>query len=86
MSRPGDLDWREVKRRLMHGGMKLRPWEIQRLTLAEIVLALDEDTEKPRRPSGSVDLSDPGTREEYAAWVRSLTPTERIQAMRDGRL
>ena len=35
----------------MHGGLKMRPWEIMQLTLPEVALALDEDVSKPRAPS-----------------------------------
>ena len=40
-----------VYRRLMHGKQRLRIWEIDCMTEAEVALALDDDLEKPRPPS-----------------------------------
>jgi hypothetical protein len=84
--RQTEIDWREIKRRLMHGSMKLRPWEIQRMTFAEIVLALDEDVSKPRPPSGSYDLSAPGAKQAHHEWLRSLNLEERLDAYAEGLL
>lgn len=50
---PGDLDWELIYRRLMFGKGRYRPWEIDRMTAAEIALALDDDLETPRPPAGS---------------------------------
>jgi hypothetical protein len=50
---PGPIDWVNVYRRLMHGKQRLRIWEIDEMTEAEVALALDDDLEKPRPPSYS---------------------------------
>lgn len=65
----------------MHGRPRLRPWEIERLTVPELALALDQDIDSRRTPSGGA----PKSHEEvlaYAAWWRGLTPRERIEQHR----
>ncbi len=57
------------------------------MTIAEIALCLADDLEQVDPPEGAV----PGIRTvaesfEFAAWLRSLTPLERLQWERDGRL
>lgn len=71
------MDWPEITRRLFHGRMRLRPWEIERMTVPELILALDDDLEKSRGPTGSVPLTP-----EYIAWWRSLTVEDRIAQAR----
>jgi len=84
MTRPEDIDWYEIERRLMHGTMRLRPWEIDRLTVPELVLALDSDLETRRAPGGGVALGKVmGDREAYATWWRSMTPLERLNYYRE---
>lgn len=68
----------------MHGGMKLRPWEIDQLSLAEIVLALDDDLEgsKSKPPAGSTPIGSQAELDALAARLRSLTPRERFEMER----
>jgi hypothetical protein len=66
----------------MHGGMKLRPWEIDRLSWAEVAAALDEDLDQKKPPPGSAPLNDPATMAAYAARERSLTPRARLERER----
>ena len=69
----------------MHGGMKLRPWEIDRLTLEDVALAMDEDLEKPRASRFSTMGQFPSAAA-YVIWIRSLTPRQRLELARDGRV
>ena len=68
----------------MHGQMRLRPWEIERLTIPEVALALDEDVSKPRAPGGGMPMSYP----DKLAWIaqlRAMTPRERLEMARENR-
>ena len=51
--------------------------------MAEIALALDSDFEKPRPPSG-FPVMGAGQAQAYARWWRSLTPRQRLDAIRRG--
>ena len=73
----------ELYRRLMHGGMKLRPWEIRRMTLQEIAWAMDEDLDHKRPPAGGITFT---SYAEKLAWVerrRRMTIRERLQEARN---
>lgn len=65
----------------MHSDSHWRPWEIERMTPVEIMLALDGDTEKHRTPPGGTDIQLGGT-QSYADWWRSLTPAQRLERAR----
>lgn len=87
MTAPGTWepwDWYAICRKLTHGELGLRPWEIERLTEPEILLALDDDFSKRRPPTGATPLQ---SEEEIAAYiqrVRDMTPEQRLQeAMED---
>jgi hypothetical protein len=60
--------------------MKLRPWEVAKMTIPEIILALDEDLEKTL---GGHSLS-PDEQRQYAEWRRSLSWDEKIRIAREG--
>lgn len=83
MSAAGEtIDWRAIRLRLMHGSMKLRPWEIRQMTLAEIADALDEPQEGQRRqPAGAVAM-DPYEILEYAKRRRAMTPRQKLEQSR----
>lgn len=51
----------------------LRPWELDQLTLSEIVILLEEDRETVT-PQQDI--------EEYGRWWRSLTPRQRLEQAR----
>lgn len=51
VSSPGRIDWYAIYRRLMFGKGRYRRHEIERMTMTEVCLALDDDIEKPRPPS-----------------------------------
>lgn len=73
----------EIYRRLMHGDMKLRRWEIDRMDLCEITLALDEELGgMTKAPGGGVPLNDPGSMAAYAAMVRQRSPREWLERER----
>ncbi len=61
----------------MHGGMKLRPWEIDEMTIPEIEMALDEDLEKPM--GGSLSLEE---QRQYAEERRAMTWEQKIAEAR----
>lgn len=64
----------------MHGEMHLRPWEIRRMTLQEVALALEEPTPgKKRPPNGAPDLGPYGVIE-HVRRLRAMTPAERLDA------
>jgi hypothetical protein len=65
----------------MHGNLKLRPWEVDRLTTEEIQMCLAEDLEKPY---GGVVLRSPEEVQQYGEWRRSLSWEEKIDIARDG--
>lgn len=67
----------------MGRGPKLRPWEVKRLTLSEVVLYLRDD--HARDPSGA-PCATTAEVEEYIRRVRSLSPRERLELAREGRL
>lgn len=77
-------DWYGICRKLSHGEGHFRPWEIERLTEPELLLALDDDTSKRRPPTGSTPFN---SHEEILAYVemwRTMTPEERLRrAMED---
>lgn len=58
----------------------MRPWEIRRLTMPELALALDQDVDRVR-PAGveGQDFRHPSEKGEYAKWWRSLSMKERIK-------
>ena len=85
--RPGKWepwDWYAICRKLVHKENGFKPWEIERLTEPEILLALDDDFSKRRPPTGSTPLNSP---EEVLAYIqrrRSMTPAELLaEAMED---
>lgn len=53
----------------------MRVWEIERLTIPELVLALDQDLDETRRPGLPHGMS----AQQYAEWWRSQTPWDRYQ-------
>lgn len=61
-----------------------RPWELDRLTLAEVCLLMEDET-KVRPPRGRKAL---GAEEvhAYAARVRGLTALQKLRAVRAGEL
>jgi hypothetical protein len=64
----------------MHGESHYRPWEIQRLTDAELLAVLDDDVSERRPPTGSTPLN---SHEEVIAHIerlRSMTALERLEA------
>ena len=69
----------------MNGHSHYRPWEILRMTIPEVVLAIDDDVERVRIPGGGVPM-DKGQIREHAMKLRALTPRERMELMREGRL
>lgn len=67
----------------MLGRARLRPHEIERLTVAELALYLDDDMERPPREPGEVDLKAmPGGREDYIQRWRMQSLTDRAQRAR----
>lgn len=67
----------------MHGDMKLRRPEIDRMDLCEITLALDEELSgltKP--PANSTPLGDPGSMAAYAEMVRARSQRETLERER----
>lgn len=76
---PGPPDWDAIDFRLMHGKARLRPWEIQRLTIAEITAYLDDDVEKPRPPRGGRAMSHDEV-VAYAERRRKMTLQDRLAA------
>lgn len=75
----GGLDWARVWRALLHGGMKLRPWEIRRLTIPEACLCMDEDLESHRPQAGAKVFSSETEMREYAERFRAMTAEERLK-------
>lgn len=59
-------------------GPQLRPWEIKRLTLAEVCWLLEE----PQKDRGMSDADIVA----YAEWLAKLTPLERLAAAQRGEL
>lgn len=65
----------------MMGRMRLRPQEIDEMTLPEITMALDDDISKPRASRGARAM----TRAEiieHARKIRAMTPIERLRRER----
>lgn len=80
---PGPVNWEAIDLILM-ARRGLKPWELDRLTLSELCLLL-EDEEKPRAPAGNVPRSD----EEmiaYARFYQSMTVLQKLNAARRGEL
>ena len=78
------MNWVQVYRKLMHGPLAMRPWEIERLTLTELSLALGDDMEKPATSPGAIQFKSATDREEYVAWLQGLSVEERLQMAREG--
>ena len=57
---------------------------IPHLTLAEVAVLLDQDTEDldKKPPAGSVDIAQFGGMEGYRRWWRSQTPAQRLARAR----
>jgi hypothetical protein len=55
----------------------LRPWELDLLTLSEIVILLEEDNR-----GASEGFASQEEIIEYARWWRSLTPRQRLEQAR----
>ena len=66
----------------MHGKARLRPWEIRRLTLAEVVLALEDNLEDTKPANATPFLSEAEMRA-WAEWRRSMTPADRLAEARE---
>jgi hypothetical protein len=62
----------------MHGKMKLRPWEILRMTPPEMILALDDDISKREPPEGAKPFA-LGQEEAIAERYRNMTAIERYR-------
>jgi hypothetical protein len=77
------VDWETVYERLMFGRMRMRPWEVERLTPAELSRCLDEPPldGKPRAPKGATALA-PWDVQEYARQWRSMTLKDRLEQAR----
>lgn len=70
----------------MLGKTRLRPYEIDRMTVTEIALACDQDTETPRPPArGQPVPTDPISREAWANRLRSMSLAERLEMARANR-
>lgn len=64
----------------------LRPWEIRRLTLPEVVEYL-EDTEDQKTFAPENSRAGPqGDSRKYAEWVRGLKPDELLELALEGSL
>lgn len=66
----------------MHGRLRLRPWELRRLTLPELARALDEPDGKRKPPSGAKEMSATDVIE-YAARYRAMTPRQRLELAKE---
>jgi hypothetical protein len=69
----------------MHGKGRLRPAEIDNMTMAEVCLWLDEPQEDEVRPPENVASGHENVMA-YVEWYRSLTPEEKLAAAIEGRL
>ena len=67
----------------MFGRLRLRPAEIDRLTEVELVLCLDDDTERRRPADGGRPVGAGDVREYARAW-RSQTAAQRLARARGG--
>lgn len=76
------MDWRELYRRLWHSDLHLPPWEVDRLTMAELHLALDGDLSKSRLPPGARPLRSQAEAEALARAFREMTPRQRLEYAR----
>lgn len=77
------MNWEAIDLILM-ARRGLKPWELDRLTLSELCLLL-EDEEKPRAPGGHAPRSD----EEmiaYARFYQSMTVLQKLAAAKRGEL
>ena len=85
------LDWGEIIRFLLAGdnhpdgrsGPALRPWEILRLTMAEIAWLMSESGRS--LPGGGQRMSDAQI-VAYAEWYRGPQPLEKLELAREGKL
>jgi hypothetical protein len=65
----------------MMGKPRLRPWEIERLTMTEVALLCDQDLEKRRPPAGGQAV--PHDRDASFVKWRNMTALERIEMARE---
>lgn len=74
------MDWEPIYLLLMHGRLRLRPWEIGRLTMPMLMLALDQDLEDldKRPPPGTVVFDNDAAMDEYVRRWREQTPAQRL--------
>jgi hypothetical protein len=55
----------------------MRPWEIRRCTIPELMIALDDDLETRGPPRGGVEMGD-DERRIWIAWRRARTPEQQL--------
>lgn len=63
--------------RLWHGALHLAPWRVDRMTLTEVCLALDDDTQRPR-PATGARVIDPWSVAEFIRRRRRQSLRERV--------
>jgi hypothetical protein len=80
---PGRTDWEAIDAKLM-AECGYKPWELDRLTLSEISLLL-QDRSKPRPPHGARSMTTQEMQEEQARH-RNMTLLERLHEAKEGRL
>ncbi len=80
---PGPIDWEAIDLILMTK-RGIKPWELDRLTVAEVCILLEDET-KRRAPSGRTPMG-PDEIQAYARRMRSMTTLEKLQAAREGKL
>ena len=76
---PGGIDFRSIDRFLLQE-RHLRPWELERLTLPEMMLYLEKPDQAP--PGGGQAVASQDELIAYARWWRSLTPRQRLEQAR----
>jgi hypothetical protein len=84
MSRPGNpglIDWPAVRAQLLRCEAHYRPWEIDRMTLAEVAEVLEAHAEQ-RPGSRDADEHRGLDAESYVRWWRGLTPGQRLAIKR----
>jgi len=61
----------------MHGRCRLRPWEIDQMTMPEIALALDESDDTQTGGAPTLELRH-AERRDFVKWYHSLSAAEKV--------
>lgn len=75
-------DWYGIYRRLMFGKGRYRTWEIERMTEPEIIMALDDDLESVRPPTGMTVHASRTEQQAHHERRRTMTPADRLREAR----